>query len=226
MIIIVKWLLASSVALFICAEIGVAQPRPERPRIDLGITRSEVRKLLGTPKAYRQYGPGRARRDIPSAPIGEYPPSREFADLYEYSTADNTYELELQYNLDGSTSRLRPAERVTMLRWVPDKPVRTEDFLKVAVDIPEITALCRVGCAIERKAVTAGLDIAYLSPQTITEQEDAEVQWIGSFFGESPGGERKRPEASIYLERGSVSTVIRDISSPASGVRRAGIWKP
>lgn len=206
--------------------LSVPQSRRERPPIEMGMTRAEVRNLIGTPQIYRKYSdPG--RNDIPSGAIGKYPPSKNYADVYTYSTKENTYEMELQYGLDSSQSRLHPSERVTLVRWIPDKPVAKPDFLKAAQDVPEIIALCRLGCVIERSQSSA-LDITFLRPTTVSAQEQAMADQIGSYFGAVVWSGFK-PHAVVYFDQGSVSTLLRGYDPPSSlptAMVNQGIWTP
>jgi len=202
-------------------------PRRERPAIEMGMTRAEVRNLLGTPQSYRKYRSDDGRIDIPSTGIGKYPPSENYADLYTYSTKVNTYEMELQYGLDSSESRLHPFERVTLVRWTPDKPVAKSEFLNVAQDLPEIIALCRLGCVIQRDQASS-VDITFLRPRSVSTQQQAIADRVGSYFGHFAESGFK-PQATVYFDQDSVSRILRGYDSPSS-LRTAmvdqGIWTP
>jgi len=207
-----------------CVQFAVvwAQAPNQRTLLRLGMAGAEVRKAFGTPKSYRQSNP---TRDFPSSAVGVMPPSNDYFDVYEIETPLSAYELWINYSMDDSESRLHPVPRIVAIHFELDKRIDIKDVGKVLDDIPEVAALCGAECTVAEVSFT-GYSSLRLHPGTISPTQQAEADWIGSFFGRYPGKQVK-PTAAVIVERGAVAQVMFDedegrLEGPVKATWRSG----
>lgn len=203
-----------------CAVVS-AQAPSQRVVIMPGMTGSEVRKALGTPLVYRLSDP---TRDVPSSRVGVLPPSSEYFDVYEIKTALNTYGLWINYEMDDSESRLHPVARIVAVHFELDKRMDINDVGKVLDDLPEAAALCGAECTIAEVSFT-GYYALRLHPRTISPTQQAEANWIGSFFGQATG-RRVKPTVTVIVEQGAITQVMFDEGEGHSEGPVKATWKP
>jgi hypothetical protein len=206
-----------------CAVVS-AQVPSQRIILRLGMTGAEVRKAFGTPQIYRQSKPA---RDFPSSAAGVMPPSHDYHDVYEIKTSLNAYDLEVQYAMDDSESRLHPVPRITSIYFELDKRMGINDVSKILDDIPEVAALCGAECTIAENPIMAGYFDLRLHPKAVLPTEQAEADWVGSIFGRYPAS-RFKPTVILFFERGLITrlTVVKQEEGliPEGPVKAT--WKP
>jgi len=211
-----------------CAIVSAQAPNRRAP-IKLGMSGTEVRKILGTPLMYRDM---KAHRAVSSDQAGVLPPSKDYDDVYELTTSLNTYELRTEYGLDDSESRLHPVPRLIVMHFELDRRISINDVAKILSDLPEVAALCGAECTVsgttERSSV--GDDSLYLHPRVMTPAEKAEAERVGSIFGMFPAGTlplpERKPTVNVYYNQGSITQVrIGEDPSSLEGPVKA-TWRP
>ena len=185
------------------------------------MTGAKLREALGTPQIYRQTG---TTLDFPSSAVGIKPPSDNYFDVYEIKTSLTAYELRIDYAMDDSESRLHPVPRIVAIRFELDKRIDINDVSKVLDDIPEFGALCGAECTIAEVSFTGHFSLN-LHPKTVSPTQQAEADWIGSFFGRSQG-RRVKPTASVVVERGAIAYVTFDEDEGRLEGTVKASWKP
>jgi hypothetical protein len=215
------------IAIGACLQCVVVSAQVSRPRsaITLGMRGSQVREIFGDPKAYWDGG---GMRYLPEQ-ARAIPPSSAYMDVYEVSTALNTYEMRISYGSDDSESRLHPTPRVFSVHFELDKRVALNDVRKLLQDLPEAVALCGAECSIAGERETSfsrvGPKTLYLHPKSSTPAELAEAERIGSIFGKFPGRGRK-PTVWVLYQPDAVNSVmvLEDDGSLEGPVQ--DVWKP
>jgi len=211
-----------------CAVVSAQAPTCRAP-MKLGMSGTEVRKILGTPLMYRDM---KAYRSVSRDQAGVLPVSIDYDDIYELTTPLNTYELRTEYGLDDSESRLHPVPRLIVMHFELDKRISIDDFAKILDDVQEIAVLCGEECTLAggKEQGAIGGDSLYLHPKTIMPAEMAEAERIGSIFGMFPAGRgpfgERKPTVRIIYEQGSITQVmLGEDGSVFEGPVR-GTWKP
>ena len=203
-----------------CAVVS-AQVPSQRIVLRLGMTGAELRDALGTPQVYRQSKP---TRDFPSSAVGVKPPSPDYFDVYEIKTSLTAYKLWINYSMDDSESRLHPVPRIVAIHFELDKRIDINDVGKVLDDLPEVAALCGTECTVAEVSFT-GYSSLRLHPKTISPPQQAEADWIGSFFGRFQG-RRVKPTAAVIVERGAIAQVMFDEDEGRLEGPVKASWKP
>jgi len=99
------------------------------------------------------------------------------------------------------------------------------DAGKVLDDLPEVAATCGAECTIAEKSILPGLYDLCLHPKTVLPIQQAQADWIGSFFGRFPG-RRVKPTVSIVVERGAITQVMLSADDHTLEGPVKGTWKP
>jgi len=120
----------------------------EQPRLVPGMTRDEVRKQFGEPKKFYSRKTKKHYESGPEAVAAEQLVG-PLLDVYYRKTANNEYELRIEYSADRVESRLRPVIRANRAWFVADKAVAARSIL---ADMAEAVDLCKdSGCRLKAK---------------------------------------------------------------------------
>jgi len=127
---------------FLAGAIPSSQVQAAPAKIELGDSEAAVHEKLGQPTSYYAPEPGkhfygdaeyRAALDVYGNVL----------DVYTRKTANNEYEIRIQYQLDQRSSRLHPVLRVDRVTFIVDRPAVATDLLN---DIAEAREVCSQGC--------------------------------------------------------------------------------
>jgi hypothetical protein len=121
----------------------------EQPKVVPGMTRDEVRKQFGEPKRFYSR---KTRKHYETGPetVAAEQIVGPLLDVYYRKTANNEYELRIEYSADMVESRLRPTIRADRAWFIADKAVVVRDIL---ADIAEAVDLCKdSNCRLKAKA--------------------------------------------------------------------------
>jgi hypothetical protein len=120
----------------------------EQPKLVPGMTRDEVRKQFGEPKNFYSRKTKRHYESGPEAVAAEQIVG-PLLDVYSRKTANNEYELRIEYSADMVESRLRPTIRANRAWFIADKAVAAQGIL---ADMAEAVDLCKdSGCRLKAK---------------------------------------------------------------------------
>jgi hypothetical protein len=121
--------------------------------IAVGATQGDVRAHLGSPSMLyspdtKKFVPVQTENALLAAGF-------RIEDVYE-RPGSNEFRVTVWYDLDSSSSRLHPVERVNRVDFVAD---RSEPYKTLLSRIPEVVSLCRSGCEVEGQIVGDAAEI-------------------------------------------------------------------
>lgn len=177
----------------------------------LGMTREDVTRDFGRPA--RWFANGQYYDHVPSSVGGG-----TLWDVYSRRTAQNEYEVLVNFRVDASESRLHPTLRVHEVRFRADKAKTMKEML---LDLPEAITICASGCRAHADKIW-GLTM-YLVPVA-----DASVATLTGTLSDPDTGQRIPPGAKLTVDQISISESSRkDYQAILNTTTDTGaVWKP
>jgi hypothetical protein len=233
---IIRYSLGLVSAVLLPPMLCVAQSRLP---LELGMSQEEVRKAFGEPSRYFSTATQRfLGSEVEAQAARQVSGPFDVEDVYEFTTALNTYEFRIWYLDDSRQSRFRPTMRVRSITFELDRPI--QDVKQLLPDMPEARLLCSQGCSILERSDHRNEELfAYATSPSPTEIQDAGLvsvrwrdddpndktpykirndgSWIKAIVLKLEGGK---------IVSGQIDAIHRDRRSIAVPLATIGSWKP